>query len=248
LDLLALCETKIHDDDPPAIKDSIAPPAAAHPAGGGLAVVYRDTLDVRAAQLPSPSTTYRTFEYQLIRVSSTRPAVTLANVYRPPSTSVSLFYSELSDFLSSVGSAFDNFVICEDLNCPGSTSTSVADDLAATFDAFGLTQHVCWPTRNDNVLDMLATDNTITVGDVQVDDAGLISGHRLVVCSLSTSPQHNNIAVNRPFRGRVKRGSGKRGTRYPPTVHLLVGLSVCLSVCRVYCGKTADSIRILFGW
>jgi len=26
LDLLALCETKIHKDDPPVIKDSIAPP------------------------------------------------------------------------------------------------------------------------------------------------------------------------------------------------------------------------------
>ena len=171
LDLLALCETKTHEDDPPDGFPALhvhRDLAAAHPTGGGLAVVYHDTLDVCAAQLPSLLTTYRTFEYQLIRVSSMRPAVTLANVYRPPSTSVSLFYSEFSEFLSSVGSAFNNFVVCGDLNCPGPTSMSVAEDLAATFDAFGLSQHVCWPTRNDNVLDVLATDDIITAGEVRV--------------------------------------------------------------------------------
>jgi len=50
------------------------------------------------------------------------------------------------------------------------------------------------------VLDVLATDDMITAGEVRVDDAGLTSDHRLVVYSLSTSPHHNNIAVDKPFR------------------------------------------------
>jgi len=63
------------------------------------------------------------------------------------------------------------------------------------------------------------------------------------------------VSTHRAFRedkslvwGRVKRGSGKLGTSWQGwrTVHLSVGLSV--SVCRVYCGKTADSIWIPFGW
>jgi len=66
--------------------------AAAHPAIGGLVVIYRDTLDVRAAQLPSLSTTCRTFEYQLIRVSSVHPAVTLASIYQLASTSIAYLW------------------------------------------------------------------------------------------------------------------------------------------------------------
>ena len=58
LDVLALCETRIHDADPPTVKSIIAPqgfsvlhvhrdPTASRPAGGGLAVIYRDQLGVR---------------------------------------------------------------------------------------------------------------------------------------------------------------------------------------------------------
>jgi len=78
LDVLALCETRIRDTDPPTVKHSIAPQAfsvlhvhrdltASHPAGGGLAIIYRDQLGVRP--LPRTlSSTFETFEDQLVRV------------------------------------------------------------------------------------------------------------------------------------------------------------------------------------
>ena len=212
LDLFALCETRIRHDDPPAVKNCIAPigfsalhvhrePTAAHPAGGGLAIIHRNTLVVRP-QRPLSTTTYLTFEYQLVRVTSTRPALTIVNLYRPPSTSVSLFFDELTDFLSSVGSMFDNLIICGDLNCPGPDPMSVDPDLAAVFDSFDLTQHVRTPTRNENLLDILAAEPAVNVHDVRVDDAGLLSDHRLVVGTVSAvTPQHRPIRTEfRPIK------------------------------------------------
>jgi len=130
---------------------------------------------------------FKTFEYQLVRVTSARPAFTIANVYRLPSTPVSSFYNELADFLSTIGSISDRLIVCGDLNCPGPDSSSVDPGLAAVIDEFGLTQHVCSPTRNNNLLHMFASDSSVSVSDVRIDDAGLMSDHRLVAAKVSAS-------------------------------------------------------------
>ena len=211
-DLFALCETRIRHDDPPAVKNCIAPtgfsalhvhrePTAVHPAGGGLAIIHRDSLVVRPQRLTS-TTAYQTLEYQLVRVTSTRPSLTIANIYRPPSTSLTLFFDELADFLSTIGSLFDNIVICGDVNCPGRDSTSTDPDLAAVFDSFDLTQHVSSPTRNNNLLDVLAAEPAVGVHDVRVDDAGQLSDHRLVAGMVSVvMPQRRAIQTEfRPIK------------------------------------------------
>ena len=106
LDILALCETRIKHGDPPAVMRDIAPdgysvihvhrsPLSNRPAGGGLAVVFRDSLAVKPHSL-SPSLSPTTFELQLVKITATSPAVTLVNIYRPPQTSIGDFVDELS--------------------------------------------------------------------------------------------------------------------------------------------------------
>ena len=48
-----------------------------------------------------------------------------------------------------------------------------------------LEQHVREPTRLDNLLDLIVTDQPLAVNDVRVDDAGLVSDHRLVTASVA---------------------------------------------------------------
>jgi len=68
LDIIALCETWIRNDDPPAIADDIAPPGfsvvhvlrprtttVGRNVGGGLAVIARDGLGLQQRRIPTTS-------------------------------------------------------------------------------------------------------------------------------------------------------------------------------------------------
>ena len=63
---------------------------------------------------------------------------------------------------------------CGDLSCPGVISSEV-DAQADVFTTFGLAQHVHAPTREANLLDVVAADSTLAVSDVLISDAGLAS-------------------------------------------------------------------------
>ena len=51
--------------------------------------------------------------------------------------------------------------MCGDMNCPGSDCNGADDDLTSLFDSFGFNQHANTPTRGDNLLDVLATEDRI---------------------------------------------------------------------------------------
>ena len=124
-----------------AIKNDIAPDGydvthvhrlatANHPSGGGLALVYRDSFSVKPHPIGS-TLSPSTFELQLLRVTSVRPLLSIVNIYRPPSTSLSAFYDELSDTLLAISAATtDRLLLCGDLNCPGTDAVSVSPLLA----------------------------------------------------------------------------------------------------------------------
>ena len=143
---------------------------------------------------------FRTFELQLVKVTSITPALTVANIYRPPQTSLSQFHTELADALSAIVSATDRLVVCGDFNCPGDGPTSIDPDVSAVFDSLNLVQHVHAPTRLDNLLDLVVTDQQLVVKQVQVDDAGLVSDHRLVCVMVSA-----RLLFRRPVRSTSRR-------------------------------------------
>lgn len=208
LDFLAVTETRLRDDDPSAIKDDIAPEGYSvrhflrlstdkRPLGGGVSLIHRSTF--RVASHPtklSPSS----FELLTARVTSVKPPLTVAVVYRPPDRSTTQFNDELADSLSQLVAAnTDRLLLCGDVNRPGDCSTSVASDLAETIDVHGLVQHVRSPTRENNVLDILAVDSTVSVANVRVVDAGF-SDHRLIVATIRV-----NVDMTRPATSHAGR-------------------------------------------
>jgi len=216
LDILALSETRFQSSTHNAIKNDIAPagylvhhtprhPNAIHPSGGGLAFVHRDDIVVKPHPL-AVSTAPSSFELQLLRITSVKPSITIVNAYRPPSLSLSLFHDELADVLSAVSAATtDRLLLCGDLNCPGVDAVSVADELSDVIDTVGLQQHVREPTRfsPDHLLDVLATDPALCIRNVRVDDAGLVSDHRLVVATIVIDSAKHNPPVVFTYR-RIK--------------------------------------------
>ena len=86
--------------------------------GGGLAVVYRNTVPVQVHPLASvaPPSTH---ERQVVRIVLPSSSLTIINIYHPPSGPISQFLDELGDFLATlVSSSSDKFLLCGDLNCP----------------------------------------------------------------------------------------------------------------------------------
>ena len=201
LDVLAMQESWIPSDAPAAVKNDIAPVGytALHDhrelrpdgpkRGGGLAVVHRNSLVVRDFSLPTGSIQPKASEMQLVRITSSnsRPVV-LANINRPPKCPVLEFLDELLDVVTSFYTASnDQFVLCGDVNCPGVDGTCVDNSLASMLDSLGLDQLVTSPTCDDNLMDILATDTSESLSDVEIDDAGCISDHRLVHANLAFS-------------------------------------------------------------
>ena len=110
------------------------------------------------------------------------------NVYRPPSQSKSVFIDELLDVISTVTatSGKDKLLLCGDLNLPGVPGSSQIDhDLQESLDSMGLKQHVVLPTRGDNVLDILATSDSLPLSKLEISDADSISDHRMILASIS---------------------------------------------------------------
>jgi len=94
------------------------------PRGGGAAVVFRQSAVVRRHPLADKCRP-RTFELQLVRLSTPPLTHTVANIYRPQwMSSVAEFVDELTDVISMLSAECgDNIVMCGDLNCPGSDPT-----------------------------------------------------------------------------------------------------------------------------
>jgi len=210
LDFLALCETWIRLDDPPAIANDAAPdgfkivnvarcrPAArsstvqrssssnsTQTVGGGLAVIYRDDLTVRPHPLLDKLPEVTSFELQIVRVRSIAPFLTVVNVYRPPSIDVSTFVDELADVLATIVSGCsDHLLLCGDVNCASVIGSGIDERLSTTLTEFGLTQHVTQPTRGDRLLDIVVSDDANPVRNVFVSDSASISDHRLITAEV----------------------------------------------------------------
>ena len=81
--------------------------------GGGLAVLFRDTIKVtnKTANYVIPASC----ELLVVNVYDGSDAVTLVNIYRPPSSSLALFLKELTDLIQELLLSGDRWIIGGDL-------------------------------------------------------------------------------------------------------------------------------------
>jgi len=176
LDLLLLSETWHTSDTPTAVLNDIAPSgyaalnvprplvAGGPTRGGGVAAVYRESLVVRRHPLADDFNPV-TFELQLLRVGPPPSSHVVVNIYRPQwMSTVSAFVNELADVIAALAAGSStNIIVCGDLNCPGVDVMLPDDKLTDVFDSFGMSQLVRSPTRDENVLDVLASSNPTAV-------------------------------------------------------------------------------------
>ena len=123
LDIAAITETWVSSDAPDVIKFAAVPEGYAvlhehRPGsgrrGGGLALIYKNSFNVKV--IKTKDVVHSTFELMLAPVSGTSDSVLIGVVYRPPSSSLSTFYTEPSDFLEADGELANRFVLMGDLS------------------------------------------------------------------------------------------------------------------------------------
>ena len=186
---------------PPVIKDDPAPAGyrITHvnrdnpdkTKGGDLAVIHRDEMNV----LPRKhNITHSSFELQLINIGLKSRDIVLANIYRPPSSSKSIFLEEFGSLLTILDTdAANRLMISGDFSLPGTSSNDIDDDLADLLNSTGFTQHISSPTRHDSnhtkssLLDLITTPSTSTfVSTTSVVSSNEISDHDLALANLTT--------------------------------------------------------------
>ena len=143
LDILIVIETWLQPDMPNAIASDIAPPGfkvidKPRPDGcrsSGVAVVYADNLKVTAVTNPISPTS---FELRTVRLVNTGEHFVITGVYRPPSTSVEVFFDKLADLFDATASSGGHIVQAGDFYCPGSSSETIDDRLSALLSCYNM--------------------------------------------------------------------------------------------------------------
>ena len=79
--------------------------------GGGIAVIMRDSINCKHLA----NFKYKTFEVLLLRVTSFTKTFSVATIYRPPGP-LGNFLAELNEFLVTLMSASDDFILVGDFN------------------------------------------------------------------------------------------------------------------------------------
>ena len=207
LDVLALQETWVTSDAPPAIKDDIAPPGfmiqhVHRPSrGGGLAIIHREHLRFRPIDLKWVPTT---FEVQILQFHLASPLI-IANIYQPSSPPSSLFFEELATLVTKITiESSAKLLVCGDLNCPGTDPEHTDIRLDEVLSGCGLCQLLHEPTRGNNLLDIIATSDTAIISSTghPVDYNG-VSDHKLLTVSLNF-PMPESPLIKCSFRDLKK--------------------------------------------
>ena len=154
-------------------------------------MIHQDTINVqpRLHNIPHSS-----FEQQIVNISLKPKDIVLVNIYRPPSSSKSVFFDEFSTLLTTLGIDVGNrLVICGDFNLPGTTPDTHDDELAELLHSTSFAQLVNSPTRQDShhdkfsLLDLIITPSpSKLVSSTSVEASHEVSDHCLVLAKLNT--------------------------------------------------------------
>ena len=162
--------------------------------GGGLAVLYRNDLDLSPLPLPTLSS------FECLGFKCKPPSsLTAFLIYRPPKPN-SLFIPELHDLLSTLCFTSTNTLILGDLNLHVDIPSSPpAAELLHLLDSLQLTQHVHVPTHDrGHTLDLVISKPGL-VSNLLVYDMG-VSDHRVISMELPCPFPHTKPKRQIHFR------------------------------------------------
>ena len=167
------------------------PPCCFEAGYGPVAIVYRDLINVSP---PNHNITHTSFEFQLVNIDLKSRDIVLANIYRPPLSSKSIFLEEFGSLLATLGTdAADHLMICGDFNLPGMSPDKIDDDLADLLNSTCFTQNINASTRHDShytkssLLDLIITPSTSKfVSTTSVVSSHEVSDHDIALANLTT--------------------------------------------------------------
>ena len=210
LDILSLSETWLSLDTLPSVLNSLTPPnfsilnspRTTGRRGGGLALIYRSTLKISKIPL-QPFTTFESLCARFTTTSGTKPfSFILLTVYRPPSSSKSIFLSEFTTLLEDLATSPSELIITGDFNihvdlpnCP------TASPFLNLLDIFSLRQYITFPTHSSgHTLDLLISrSNSNFISSVDSLDLSL-SDHHALLFSISASTQPRSQRITKSLR------------------------------------------------
>jgi Endonuclease-reverse transcriptase len=192
LDVAMLCETwtrhgahdAVNRDFVPDGYDVINKPRDGGRPGGGLATLFKSELNVR--EIPSDIKP-TTFDLLVTTIGEGSEQILLANIYRPPSTNINIFFNELADLLDELSGR--RVIFAGDFNCPGETADTINSRLDVLLSCYNQVVVNEGPTHvhfdgGQNKLDlMFENDADRYLSDVSTVSAGF-SDHRLVIARL----------------------------------------------------------------
>ena len=200
-----MTETWLSPDTPIPILNSLTPPGyellhspRIDRRGGGLALIYRSSLNVSRIQLPS----FTSFECLAARLTYASRSFILLVIYRPPNTSQHEFVSELSNLLDDLATSPSELLIAGDFNIHvDKPSASFSTIFLKLLDSFSLTQHINFSTHNSkHILDLFITRSSFTdiLSIVSLDPA--VSDHLAQLITINVPPHARRSRTTKLIR------------------------------------------------
>ena len=162
--------------------------------GGGVAVIIKNDLIYKKLS----NICFITFEVLMLQVTSSSKSFAIVTIYRSPGP-LGNFITELSDFLSTLVSKYDDFVLAGDFNIHLDIETDESSKkLAIVLKSFDLKQHVNLPTHaGGHILDLLISkENTDLVKAVAVTQG--ISDHHGILADLGIAMKRR-VVIKKSF-------------------------------------------------
>ena len=209
IDILFLTETWLPPDTLPSVLNSLTPPDYSlinsprlQGKGGGIAILFRSHLKIETISLPL----FSSFEVLGARLTIASTSYIFLTVYRPPSSSKTLFSSEFTTLLETFISSPSEIIITGDFNFyvddPQWPSATYFLDL---LDAFGLSQLVSFPTHDSgHTLDLLITRTASTIFSDITFTCPSLSDHYAVLSSLAVPSYSRSPRITKLIRNIKK--------------------------------------------
>ena len=169
--------------------------------GGGIAILYKDSLHPLLSFSQSLPFSHSSFEHVQVCFQSTPHPITFSCVYRPPPSSTNklttrMFLSEFDQLLDHYSLLPGNLIVLGDINIhydnPDSYDTK---HICSSLSHRNMTQHISEPTQQaGHILDWImsrqhanpATGNSLILSTSLT--SALPSDHSAILCSLDISP------------------------------------------------------------
>ena len=141
-------------------------------------------------------------EHHTISLSCHGCSLIIGALYRPPCSSVQVFFEDFLSYIAFLSSLSSSFVVCGDFNIHVDSVSSVVSEFKSVIDACCMTQYINFPTHlHGPTLDLLLAPTEFSaISDVH--SSCFISDHKIISCLVDfpcVANHHDKIVTFRQY-------------------------------------------------